>query len=183
MPRAAPATDAKIRYRRESERQKRATSKAKAKNEAAFRIASENARQRTLNIRTRGQIAGVEARTASRIQVANEIEKLRTERRAAITQNQQDVDAANRRAKFERGVVSQTSTLGQGKNTIFLLLGLFFVMIIIYDIVSNGAAFGNVLSGVATFIRGLSANSPLFVKNPPKSSNSTTPSSPTTRSA
>jgi cobalamin biosynthesis Mg chelatase CobN len=46
-----------------------------------------------------------------------------------------------------------------------MIIALFFLLVIVYIVVTNGENFGTLLGSVGNFIRGLSSNTPLFVKN------------------
>lgn len=146
--------------RRDTARLKRAEfrSKGKAQQEARTsainkqmeeRAYSEKLRQNTQYQRSRLREEEVSQRASSRIQTQKELSGERRQERAT---NAVLFGGANKVA---------SSSIGQN---IGILVALFFAMLILYHIVTNGPTFGKLTGSVATFIRGLTSNTVLFVK-------------------
>lgn len=108
--------------------------------------------------------ASEQARLASR-QAQSQISKSELEaKRAQRVQTQEDLNAVRNKQRAYSGAVS-VGTRTSIWSTVVMLFFLGLGIIAIYILVKNGEAFGNVASGVGTFISGLSSNSPLFKAN------------------
>ena len=130
---------------RESGRVTRLNQKNAAKQQISVRNASEVGRRDTQS--QRFQLREHEIQTAAQQRVSTQ-EEIAGNRRTQRIQNAALFDTANSSVGFSFGMI----------------VALFFVMIIIYVIVTNGSNFGNLMGSVGTFISGLSSNSSLFVK-------------------
>jgi len=141
---AAGAESQKVTIR-ERGRQRRSVEKTKTTQRVVERQQSESARVSAYQERSNIAIAQREASRKVRVGT------------------QSDINALSRREKVITGAtksVTKTSVW----STLIMLTGLFFFMIIIYVIVTNGSKFGDFTGGVGSFISGLSSTKPLFVK-------------------
>lgn len=88
------------------------------------------------------------------------------QKRAQAIQRVETQDQLNALARRERVITSAQNTVTRSSiwSTVVLLISLFFGMIILYVLVTNGETFGRVAGTAGTWIKGLSSNEPLFVK-------------------
>lgn len=148
---AGAVSTGKIQIAREKGRQRRSVEKARSVTRIQERVASESARRET-----------VERRVQLRQQeIAN--------RAVQRAQTQRDLAGIARSEKLKNQLIfGSTSAVSSGtssiRSTAFLILTLFFVLIILYVLVRNSENVSGFLSGVGSFIRGLSSNAPLFQK-------------------
>lgn len=138
-------TQAEVKKVRERGRVRRSVERTKAQTKILERQESEKARVETAQRRAQISVEAQRQRNAQRVQTQSDLNSLQS-RRAVV----------NTGAK----AVSQTSAW----STLMLLTALFFLMILIYVIVSNGVAFGNLAGSAGTWIQGISSNKPLYVK-------------------
>lgn len=130
---------------RERGRQRRSVEKVKTQQRVIERQQSEAARIQSQQVKSQLAIQQRQAARAERVGTQSDLYGLR--RREAV------VSSAT-------GAVTGSSIW----STVTLITTLFFVMILLYVIVTNGVKFGNLAGSVGTFIAGLSSNQPLFVR-------------------
>lgn len=140
----------KVTVEREKGRQRRSVERTRSRERTAERQASEAARQQTVERRVQLRQAEAEQRA---------VQKLQTQRDLASVNRQERLKTQ----VVQGGVGAVSSGTSSIRNTFGLIAVLFFVMIFLYVIVKNGAAFGALTGSVGNFIHGLSSNKPLFV--------------------
>lgn len=137
--------ESQVKIARERGRQRRSVEKAKTQQRVIERQQSEAARVSAY--RQRSEIA-IAQRAANRQQ---------------RVQTQKDLQQLQRNDRIVQGT-SKAVTSTSVWSTLMLFTTLMFGMILLYVLVTNGQAFGNLAGSVGTFIQGLSSNQPLFVR-------------------
>lgn len=141
----AAGSESQVRIARERGRQRRSVEKKKTEERIRERQESEAARTAAYQRRADIQ-ANLRARNAQqRIQTQGQL--------AGLQRKERVINSAT-------GTVTDTSLW----STLMLMTALFFGMIIIYVIVSNGGQFGKLTGQIGGWIAGLSSNQPLFVR-------------------
>lgn len=148
----AAGAESQVKIARERGRVRRATEKSRTNERIRERQASEAAR-----ISSRQQQATIaqqtmEARKTQRVQTQAELNALRNRQRVVVG-------------------TQRTVTNSSVWSTVVMIFFLMFGMIVIYVLVTNGQAFGNIAGTIGNFVHGLSSNSPLFVATPKDSGN------------
>lgn len=141
----AVGSESQVKIARERGRQRRSVEKIKTNERIRERQESEAARTAAYQRRADIQ-SGLKARTAEQ-----------------RVQTQQELVGLQRREKIITGT-TKTVTGTSTWSTIMLVTSLFFGMILLYVIVTNGGQFGNLAGQVGGWIAGLSSNQPLFVR-------------------
>lgn len=139
-------TESEVKKVRERGRVRRSVERTKAQTKILERQESERARVETARQRAAISVDAQRQRNAQRIQTQQDLKNLQS-RRTVVT----DTGKA----------VRQTSAW----ETLMMLTALFFAMILIYVLVTNGQAFGNLAGTIGTWIQGVSSNKPLYVKS------------------
>lgn len=139
------SADSQVKISRERGRQRRSVEKTKTQQRVIERQQSEAARVQAAQNRSDIAIAQKRAQGATRVETQG---------------------ALNRQARKEAVVDSATGAVTGSSlwSTLTLLVTLFFGMIVLYVIVTNGSSFGQLTGSVGTFIQGLSTNQPLFIR-------------------
>lgn len=143
--------------------------------ESQVKIAQERGSQRratashVTNERVRERNASEAARIASRAKQADIARQTMEARRTQRVQTQEDLNAVRNRQRLTVGT-QRTVTNTSIWSTVVMLFFLAIGMIIIYVLVTNGAAFGTLAGTAGKFIQGVSTNMPLFVAKPTPSS-------------
>jgi len=140
-----------------------------AMSDAQVKIARERARQRRANtkLKTNQVIRERQESEAARVAAAREkaainVEQMQARQRQRVEATS-DIAGIQRRERAITG--AQRSVTGSDVwSTIVLIVGLFFGMIILYVLVTNGSQFGKLAGTAGIWIRGLSSNQPLFVR-------------------
>jgi hypothetical protein len=141
-----------VKIARERGRQRRSVERTKTSTRVVERQASERARQETIERRSILQQQSIAARGVQRVQT------------------QKDLASVSRGERIKTQITGEavkpvTSGVRSVTSTLFLVLGIFFVLIIAYVVLLNSNNFGSFLGSAGNFIQGLSSNKPLFVKN------------------
>lgn len=139
------SSDAQVRIARERGKQRRSVEKVKTSQRVIERQQSEA------------------ARTAAYQNRANIQANLKSQQAQQRIQTQEQLAGLQRRERVITGV-TKSATSTSTWSTLMLVTALFFGMIILYVIVTNGGQFGNLTGQVGGWIAGLSSNQPLFVR-------------------
>jgi len=146
-----------------------------AGSEAQVKTARERGRQRRsvekvkTNQRIRERQESEAARTAAYQRRADIQANLRSRNAEARVQTQEQLVGLQRREKVITGA-TRTVTGTSAWSTLMLVTALFFGMIILYVIVTNGGQFGSFTGQIGSWIAGLSSNQPLFIRKDEASS-------------
>lgn len=137
--------ESQVKISRERGRQRRSVEKTKTQQRVIERQQSEAARVQAYQARSDIALAQKRAQAAQRVETQG---------------------ALNSQARKEAVVDSVTGGVTGSSlwSTMVLIVTLFFGMIVLYVIVTNGSAFGQLTGSVGSFIQGLSSNQPLFVR-------------------
>ena len=141
----AAGSESQVRISRERGRQRRSVEKVKTDQRVKERQQSEAAR-----VAAYQQRADIQANLRAR----NAEQRVSTQEQLAGLQRKEKVISG------ATGTVTGTSAW----STLMLLTSLFFAMIVIYVIVSNGGQFGKLTGQIGSWIAGLSSNQPLFIR-------------------
>lgn len=138
----------------------------------AVKISRERGRQRRSVERTKTveRLKERQGSEAARVEGYRQRSEIVMQQRAAArvqrVQTQADLNALARREKFTQAAISapvNAVTRSSVWSTITLIATLFFIMIFLYVIVTNGERFGAFTGSIGKFISGLSSTTPLFV--------------------
>jgi cobalamin biosynthesis Mg chelatase CobN len=141
----AAGSESQVKVTRERGRQRRSVEKVKTQQRVIERQQSEAARVQAYQQRSDIAVQQKQAQASQRLET------------------QKALAGVSRREQIITGT-SRTVTKSSIWSTTVLLVALFFSMIILYVIVTNGSAFGNLAGSAGQWIQGLSSNKPLFVR-------------------
>lgn len=144
--------ESQVRISRERGRQRRSVEKAKTTQRVAERQQSEAARVQAYAARAEIAQQQLEAKRVQRVQTQRDLMSLRDENKPS-------------RVSEVGSSIGGSITSSTPWATLMTITTLFFVMIIVYVIVTNGQQFGSFASKAGSFIATLSSTKPIFVSN------------------